>query len=521
MSRLTELLRRALARHGYLIHRLDPGIPPSLVDYLRELLGRTVSPDSVLCFDTNSTIQSEILSLFQVEQVSFVPPLATNYNGMDLRDTNPARRLVEIDAEVYEMAGIESLWPAVFESAFVVLKCPLGYFWAGEGDVTDICSFMSARGYRLHDVLDYSKPGLLNGLLGRVAFAFERGEASFADSPPPDQQLRIQEARAFLSQPVAGRGDLRWHAGRGSFGCAAGVFNPGAVNDGNGFLLLANGEALPWAQRKASQAALLASCTSVLIRLADDGTVSGHFTLTSENAQASPPSRLEDFRLLRFRGEILSNHAVISLPLGNGQPVQPVSLPTLTTRIGLSRIDQENKRLVFLGFPGVDLQTRQTEKNWAMFTREDEFYLLYSFSPYRLLRLNRWPALDFSTCLNRPLNLPFAAVGQSVRNSINPVNYDPDHWLHVVHMVYPTKQYVYWAVLIDKGTLLPILVSARPLACGWHSSPTSIIYASSIALQDKELILFAGLDDSSLASWRIPRARLDAEWIPLVTASRQ
>ena len=144
-----------------------------------------------------------------------------------------------------------------------------------------------------------------------------------------------------------------------------------------------------------------------------------------------------------------------------------------------------------------------------------QLYLLYSFKPYHLLRADRWPELDFATTLNQDLQLPLAKDGMPIRNSVNPVDYDAEHFLHVVHKVYPGKQYAFWAVLIGKETLLPRFISDRPLVCGWRSAPASIIYVCALVPRECEILVFGGLNDSSIGIWRVPRTRLHEHWKPL------
>ena len=36
-------------------------------------------------------------------------------------------------------------------------------------------------------------------------------------------------------------------------------------------------------------------------------------------------------------------------------------------------------------------------------------------------------------------------------------------FLHIVHKAYSGKQYIFWGMLIDKATLAPIRMTARPL----------------------------------------------------------
>jgi hypothetical protein len=188
---------------------------------------------------------------------------------------------------------------------------------------------------------------------------------------------------------------------------------------------------------------------------------------------------------------------------------------SLRINVGVSRLDLVSKELTYLGVPRLDRPVGSTEKNWVFFEHEGQLYLLYSFKPYHVLRANRWPKLDFATVLNQDLPLALAEKEIPIRNSVNPVEYDAEHFLHVVHKVYPWKRYAFWAVLIEKQTLLPKLITNRPLVCGWHSAPASIIYVCALVSRKSEILVFGGLNDSSLGVWRVSRSRLDSHWGPL------
>ena len=148
-----------------------------------------------------------------------------------------------------------------------------------------------------------------------------------------------------------------------------------------------------------------------------------------------------------------------------------------------------------------------------MFAAGDRLLLLYSVAPYVLLSCSNWPGLDFTTIMEAEVQLPFGGDGLAIRNSVNPVDYDGRHWLHIVHKVYPGKQYAFWALLIDKQTLQPVRATVRPLVRGWHSYSASIIYTCSVLVDSDHVRLFSGLDDSSACVATIPRRRLDAEWV--------
>ena len=193
-------------------------------------------------------------------------------------------------------------------------------------------------------------------------------------------------------------------------------------------------------------------------------------------------------------------------------PIRPEKLRTM---IGLSLFKSEEPLLTYLGSPTLDRPVARMEKNWAMFSTGKLVHLIYSFNPYRLFSTDALPDLRFSCVLECRLNLPLLEDGLSFRNSINPVSYDEGHLLHLVHKVYPGKRYIFWAVLIDKMTLLPVKISRRPLLSAGSSAAASTIYACSAISRKDDLVVFGGIDDCAVGGWRIAKADLDRHWISI------
>jgi hypothetical protein len=231
--------------------------------------------------------------------------------------------------------------------------------------------------------------------------------------------------------------------------------------------------------------------------------------------------RVEDFRLFKFRDQIISNHSVITLPGDRAPREQPVRLELQRARVALSSLAVKDRSLNFIGFPKLDFPTRDIEKNWAMMAVGNELYLIYSISPYRILRLSQWPELEFRTEINRDIPIPLAQDGQLVRNSINPVEYDEQHFLHLVHKVYPSKQYVFWAMLIDKRTLCPTYISNRPVVRSGDSLAASILYVCSVVAHRDRILFFGGINDCGSGVWTIDRADLNRSWQPLASQPNQ
>jgi hypothetical protein len=183
---------------------------------------------------------------------------------------------------------------------------------------------------------------------------------------------------------------------------------------------------------------------------------------------------------------------------------------------GLSRVDLRTGALDYLGEIGVDFRTQPREKNWVYFTRGDELFLMYSFRPFRLLRLVDFGSLRFATTRTSSLSMPGWLRTVPVRNSVNPVTYDDAHLLGAVHAKLSTTGFVFWPILIDRRTLLPTRVLKRPLvAVRPDADASNIVYVSSIVARTDEIVLFVGIGDRAVGCARVSRSDLDRAWSPL------
>ena len=285
---------------------------------------------------------------------------------------------------------------------------------------------------------------------------------------------------------------------------------------GDDILLLARGERIPWAIAEKNVAAFLDGCRPVFFELKEDlASLQARVGAVVETPE-SRGSRLEDFRLFRYRGELFSNHSrFMPLNLPTDGSIQPVIFESSRFMVAISRVDVAAKTLTLIGSPKLDFPTGPAEKNWAAFEHQAALYLIYSMNPFHLLKADNWPELNFTTVRREKLDLPVDADGLIFRNSANPVEYDEHHFLHMMHKVYPDKRYAFWGVLIEKKSLLPKMITARPLVCGWHSSSSAIIYHCSLVFMREEVLVFVRLNDAGMGFWKVRREKLDAEWIPL------
>ena len=478
---------------------------------------RTGPPLSVVCFDNEVTIQSEILEVFPPDRAFFSCPLFNPESGTLLLDpatlTALADRFVAvIDVELFALDDAFEKFPWLQRADVLLIRARLGAFWSGKLDVCNLNISLQNRSFSLTDVLDIPRLSYPQAPTGRIILAYERYVASCPHSA--GSPYRVNEAITYLSASIVRHKDFRLLAGRGSFKFAAGVHNPGAIVYEGRTYLLPRADRIPWAFQKADESLFFTSSQPLLFVLDNEYHVSSVTELSTIGLPNAATSRTGDFRLCKFDGQILTNHFVMSSSR-NVASRRPLRIEELRTRVGISRLNIEQRQIIWCGFPTLDRRLAQAEKNWALFTNGEQLFLLYSFAPYILMTASHWPSLAFTTVVATRFTLPFDDDDLPLRNSINPVDYDDAHWLHIVHKVYPSKQYAFWAVLINKQTLQPVQMTARPLLRGWQSYPAAIIYTCSVIVNRTDILLFSGLDDSATAIAKIPRIRLDAEWIAI------
>lgn len=514
---LRKHLRRWLNRYGLLLFRPEIPPPPTLADYLDEVVSWCAWPGGVVCFDSEVQMQSDLLRVFGADRCVF-------YGGAGLVAPSCCCRLPQppagsflgvVATDRYALASLEEAAPWFFDAPVLLLRCSLGFYWSGKGDLRALESRLERHGFKLAEALDYCRLQWLDAPLSRVVLAFVKEDGMGGYPVKRGAAQRVACAQAFLRRPIAQAAQLRWLAGRGDFGYAAGVLNPGAIEVAGRLVLVARAERYPWAVCRENWSQFMTTTQPLLMRLNSDFSIESAHEIGGKPAADMESSRREDFRLFQHAGQLYANYSAIRDPLEKGKLQRTLRLERLETRVGIAALDLQNERMEDLGTPRVDLPLGKTEKNWGFFGHQDAVYCIYSFQPYRVLKAVRWPELVFETVCARTLSLPEQWDCMATRNSVNPVEYDAEHYLHIVHHVYPGKHYVFWAVLIDKQSLLPCRISRHPLARGNWSAAASLIYVCAVVAQPEQILLLGGLDDSACGVWRIPRADLDADWDPL------
>lgn len=502
----SSVVRRFLARRGYSVSRLDASASEPLAGFLDRTAQRT---SRAYLLDGDPETLNAVTRAFGAERVTSPDSAAPAWVLPNSPDTAPACVAIDLDQLLAPAAQAAN---ELFERAGVVLvRTKLARFTADDQALRRACERLLPFRLELHDVIYRNLTPPLQALGENVFLGFlpPGGEAA---RTPTARTRRLVEAIVHLGGPILGEGDFRQLAGRGTAGFAAGVCNPGAITWAGRRLLLARGDALPWPVLKHRPDEFARSCTPLLLELGDDDTIARLQPARLDRTDAQPSTRFEDFRLFAHGGSLYSNHSCLETPAGQGGQIRP---ETILSRVGLSRVDPEGARLEWLGTPNLGRPLARTEKNWAMFSLGNAVGLIYSFQPFRLFTTPDLVRLQFTAAGEHPVELPWPDDGLPFRNSINPIPYDPDRLLHIVHKVYPTKRYVYWAVLIDRTRLRPTHITRRPLLFAPLSVCASIAYACAATLEHDRLTIFAGIDDCGIGRWSMPRERLDSEWIEL------
>ncbi len=125
--------------------------------------------------------------------------------------------------------------------------------------------------------------------------------------------------------------------------------------------------------------------------------------------------------------------------------------------------------------------------------------------------------------INQPLGPELSDIGRFgtfVSYSTNPVDYDEQHFLLLIHQIDPHRMgrlYYHWGVLIDKATMYPAKVTATPLfsGIGARGKLRGVIYVMSVIPQQHEFIFYCGEGDTYLSRTRMSKDKLESLWLAL------
>jgi hypothetical protein len=314
-------------------------------------------------------------------------------------------------------------------------------------------------------------------------------------------------------------------AGPHYLGFDGGIYNPGALQTGDGgVILMAKGQVCHWWDAVGINAELYQKGSPVVFTLDKDlSPKSSHVVQYSSNFPAIDKVGYEDFRLFYYNKEIWVNHSLLTLV-----PRHACAWTFQDAKQVLSSLDSTYTRLSFLGQPQVDFQAKQTEKNWLYVEQDGNLYLFYSFHPYRVLKLTDRKSLTFTTVIDQPLGDRLADIGgfkTLVSFSTNPIDYDERHWLLLVHQVEHGRVercYHHWGVLIEKKTLLPCKITATPLFSGRgaRGRKPGIMYVTSVIRREADFVFFSGEGDAFITQVVVPKNTIERSWLDLEPDSK-
>ncbi len=294
----------------------------------------------------------------------------------------------------------------------------------------------------------------------------------------------------------------------GFAGYIGGVFNPGAIvlQDGS-TLLVAKGQDMHWLDALKYHPEQLMAGAPVMLKFQTP--ISKKPFATKVLALKNFPDDLykpEDFRVFRYGDEILVNHSMI-------RSVQNENI----ARPALSRLCESAGELHFLGFSQLDIETTEEEKNWVYLESNNRLLLFYSFNPFRVLQLVDKELLSFASFIDLKLSSQFTNPGafdSRISLSVNPVVYDDNYYLLVVHQIerkLRNRRYHHWGVLLNRTTFLPERITNRPLfnALGARGRCQNVLYLMAVIKNGGEFTFFCGEGDSYVTRSRISHVALE------------
>ena len=281
-----------------------------------------------------------------------------------------------------------------------------------------------------------------------------------------------------------------------SFGA---LFNPGALVVDDHILLLANAQKIPWFKTRGKNRKFYLEGQPVQflldkksLKTVQEEIITNITGFPSENNWA-----IEDMRLFTWKGQKMINHSFIT----KGKVVEFVNQTSVASAVSI--LDEKGKKFSFHAFPKLDFPVQNIEKNWVYRETDNKLILFYSVNPYKVLILEDEKQFKFRSIINQDfywqLKNP-GGFGTMVSFSTNPIDFDEEHFLMVVHQIdhkITGRFYNHWAVLLDKKRMLPVKISAKPIFTGMgaRGRTPGVRYISSILKTDHEILFFAGEGD--------------------------
>jgi len=297
-------------------------------------------------------------------------------------------------------------------------------------------------------------------------------------------------------------------------GFEGGVYNPGAITYGDEVMVIARSEKLHWKKIVTGKRTFLRSYPPVLFWLTKTLDVKEAKKTSFLNYPPLGSFRAEDFRMFKFKEHIYISHLMVD--------DLRVPRPTMKGKQALAELDPEHCRLRYVGYPVLDFATSRVERNWGFFEHNEDLYLIYSFSPYILLRLADWEHLLFKTIVNKEMTINIESLNNYSRHmtsfSTPPIHYDDKHYIVFVHKRDDNHvRYAQWAVLLDKITLLPVKMTSLPVLQGIRDKKfeKNVVNIVGIISQENDFVLFQGEDDLYSSYIRVPKKTLENSFVSI------
>ncbi|OWK74510.1 hypothetical protein CBW16_03630 [Flavobacteriaceae bacterium JJC] len=292
----------------------------------------------------------------------------------------------------------------------------------------------------------------------------------------------------------------------GTLGFGA-VFNPGVLQENGRIIMVAKGQLVPWFKTRGAQRQFYLKGKPTVFLLDQKTHIQEKHIITDIlDFPMDERWAIEDTRMFWWKGRKMVNHSLVMIGPVDGVDNQ------VSVKSALSVLENEAKTFRFCGFPQVDFPVQNFEKNWVYKEWENELLLFYSISPFRVLRLENENNLEFKSIINQPLSSKITnpgGFGTMVSFSANPVDFDENYWLMIVHQIdnkISGRCYYHWAVLINKATVIPERMSSKPVFSGMgaRGRTPGVRYISSVLRVGDEILFFAGEGDVHVTVTRKP-----------------
>lgn len=306
----------------------------------------------------------------------------------------------------------------------------------------------------------------------------------------------------------------------GALSFEGGAFNPGAlVLDETHILLLAKSQVVPWykARGKKRKFFLAGNPVTFLLGKKSLNTVQEKVITDLAGFPANEDYAIEDLRLFWWKGKKIVNHSYI-IKEKSGKVCSQAAVAS-----AVSVLEDQKNKLIFYAIPKLDFPVQNIEKNWVYKESGSDLFLFYSLNPFKVLQLEDEKTLEFRTIINQQsickLNDP-GGFGSMVSFSTNPIDLDEKYWVLIIHQ-FTVKSfgrcYDHWAVLINKETLLPEKITAKPIFTGMgaRGRTPGIRYISSILKVENDILFFAGEGDVYVTVTKKPIKELESLFIDL------